>query len=949
MKLLTLVVTLQMAVSSVLAQTTGLVRLQWATFDPAAGVPAPPTTWGGDRDTHLWIVQSADTLDDAWRNRVRECGGEIHGYLPDQAHLIRATYAAADQIAALPRVRWIGPYHPAYRTEPELVAMAENGDLPPTARYHIVLVDKHTDRPELLRAVRELGGKIEAENEGSLLVEVSLTPEQLRRCARLDQTLWIDRVLPRAVDMNHARSQAGANHVETVGGYTGQGVRGHIYEGIEATHQDFTIQPLAVGSCSSANDHGHATAGIVFGNGTSHPNARGMAPDVTPFYTNDLCQNVGTSRWQIVQDLVQTHEVMFTTSSWGNGLSTTYTSITADADDIVFDHGIAWTQSMSNNGNQLARPQAWAKNLFSIGGVRHYDNGDPSDDSWSNGASRGPSADGRIKPDFCAYYDMTWTSDLSGAAGYGPDSHINDFGGTSGATPMVAGINALAIQMFTDGLFSPQRVPGGTRFQNRPNFTTLKALQIVGAHQYSFGATSSDNRREHQGWGFPNLKNLHDDRGVMHVVDETTPLTQGDVARYRIQVAPSRTSLKAAMTFADPAANPAAASSRINDLTLRAIAPDGTVYWGNHGLQSGTTSIAGGSRDNVDTVECIFVDQPMAGVWSFDVIADLVVADNHAATTQTDADFGLVVCGGSYVGMGTPGTTQSFGQGCQGSRPSPPETCLSLNDTANKTNVQVGADTLYAFEVTAPSTMDVTGFRLFANSRTTQLQTLSASIRYADSSGEPNTVVANGTMDLTTVPGWTTAHLPTTQIPAGQVFYVCVQTQPIGPSLWDATASGTDVPYLRLQNGSWSPRITGNFEWCIQIECQPGTTQTPQVHVTGIPDVGQGYQVQVDGLVSNELAAILCGSSRTLSMNSQIPLPYALGPLGGGTCTVYVGDDLLVLGTSRADGTFETSLSLPLVPAFIGTNLYHQGMVVDTAANSLGFVLSDAIHVTVGG
>jgi hypothetical protein len=32
---------------------------------------------------------------------------------------------------------------------------------------------------------------------------------------------------------------------------------------------------------------------------------------------------------------------------------------------------------------------------------------------------------------------------------------------------MVAGHNALAIQMFTDGLFGPQRKPNGTRWENR--------------------------------------------------------------------------------------------------------------------------------------------------------------------------------------------------------------------------------------------------------------------------------------------------------------------------------------------------------------------------------------------------------------------------------------------------------------------------------------------------
>ena len=71
--------------------------------------------------------------------------------------------------------------------------------------------------------------------------------------------------------MDNARIQGGANYVETQGGYTGTGVRGHIYEGIEATHPDFTHTPINVRSGGGADDHGHCTSGCVAGNGTSAP------------------------------------------------------------------------------------------------------------------------------------------------------------------------------------------------------------------------------------------------------------------------------------------------------------------------------------------------------------------------------------------------------------------------------------------------------------------------------------------------------------------------------------------------------------------------------------------------------------------------------------------------------------------------------------------------------
>ena len=137
--------------------------------------------------------------------------------------------------------------------------------------------------------------------------------------------------------------------------------------------------------------------------------------------------------------------VSHTTASWGGQRTFFYTSTSAEADDITFDHDITWTQSQSNAGNQDSRPQAWAKNVFSVGGIHHANNGHPSDDSWQNGgASIGPASDGRIKPTMCAYYDSIGTSDLTGSAGYSAANWTAGFSGTSGATPIVAGHNVLA-------------------------------------------------------------------------------------------------------------------------------------------------------------------------------------------------------------------------------------------------------------------------------------------------------------------------------------------------------------------------------------------------------------------------------------------------------------------------------------------------------------------------
>jgi hypothetical protein len=631
-----------------------LVLLDYAKFDPTSGVPSVPETLRGAADLGLWIVQFRGSPTEAGRDAVRATGAQIHQYLPDDSYVVRMTQGVAAAVAGLPQVRWVGYYEPAYRLEPALLAEHLAGGNVPTRKYNMLVVDKRLDKPALTANVLAIGGKVVERHEGSPLFTVELTGTQLLAAARFDQVLYIDRWTPVGEDMNNARIQGGANHVETQAGYTGSGVRGHVYEGVQNNHPDFTTVMTNVNSSGAAQDHGHCTAGIIFGNGTSHPSARGMAPDAVGFYTTYTAVTGGLSRNQVINNVVNTHNCMFTTASWGGSQTTAYTTTSADADDIVFDHRIPWTNSMSNLGDQRVRPEAWGKNVISIGGVHHFNNSTAADDSWLTGnGSTGPAADGRIKPDLAAYYDNVWTSDRTGADGYDPGNHFTGFNGTSSATPIVAGHNALAIQMFTDFIFgNTPRVSGGTRFQNRPFAQTLKAMMIATANTYT--PTATDNRREHVGYGFPSLQNLYDRRGRIYIVPEDVAITQGSTHSYLINVGTGETNLKICMSYLDPMGNPAAAIDRINDLTLRVISPTGTSYWGNNGLSAGNTSTSGGSPNTVDTVECVFIANPAAGNWTVEVTAPTVAQDAHLATGAVDATYALVVNGGIRV----------FGSGC---------------------------------------------------------------------------------------------------------------------------------------------------------------------------------------------------------------------------------------------------------------------------------------------
>ncbi|MFM1874068.1 MAG: hypothetical protein RL398_3490, partial [Planctomycetota bacterium] len=130
------------------------------------------------------------------------------------------------------------------------------------------------------------------------------------------------------------------------------------------------------------------------------------------------------------------------------------------------------------------------------------------------------------------------------------------------------------------------------------------------------------------------------------IVPEDVPIAQGGTHTYLVSVLNGETTLRACMTFLDPAGNPAAALQRINDLNLTLTSPDGTVYRGNNGLTAGNVSTSGGTADSIDTVECVLLDNPAPGTWTVTVTAPTVAVDANLATPNVDAVYALVVNGG---------------------------------------------------------------------------------------------------------------------------------------------------------------------------------------------------------------------------------------------------------------------------------------------------------------
>jgi hypothetical protein len=277
--------------------------------------------------------------------------------------------------------------------------------------------------------------------------------------------------------------------------------------------------------------------------------------------------------------------------------------------------------------NEITRDAA-AKNVIAVGALSHYNNVDRSDDQHTgNQGNRGPTADGRIKPDLVGPYDSIYTTSSGGG-------YTSGFGGTSGATPIVAGGLGLVHEMYIKNHF------GNNPSQETPKPATVKAILIADAYQYEF----SQGNRMAQGWGVVDVGNTYF-IGENHLIDdESKSLKTGESEVYKIKPTGIHT-LKISLVWTDVPGTTSSSQHLINDLNLKVTDPQGTVYWGNFDLDTAKWSSSGGSADTLNNVENVFIETPIIGEWTIEVIADNIALDGNPNTIPIDQKYALVASG----------------------------------------------------------------------------------------------------------------------------------------------------------------------------------------------------------------------------------------------------------------------------------------------------------------
>lgn len=401
---------------------------------------------------------------------------------------------------------------------------------------------------------------------------------------------------------------------------------------------------------SPINFHGTHVVGSVLGD------AAPFATPVLPNYTNGdgmapnaqvLMQDIGndTSGCLSITDygamLVQAYAggAGIHSGSWGAPSGGAYggTDQRGDAATWVVENLLV-NMAAGNNGpgvNTIGSPGN-GKNITTIGGTAHG-----FSTTMYGSSSRGPTDDGRRKPDILApaMSIVSAAGDTNNASVVEPPVTSSKTG-TSMATPTASGGAALVRQYFMEGFY-----PLGRRTPHEalePTGALMKATLINGATPFT--ANWPDNNA---GWGRMWLANSvyfeGDARRHRHWMrSNEAGLETGDVEAFDIDLHAGQ-ELRATLAWYDVEGALGAGVTLVNDLDLELVAPDATVYLGN--VYASGQSTTGGSRDDRNTVEQVRLIAPVAGTYTVRVNATAVPGNGRAGSHRQG--YALVV-GGAF-------------------------------------------------------------------------------------------------------------------------------------------------------------------------------------------------------------------------------------------------------------------------------------------------------------
>jgi hypothetical protein len=620
----------------------------------------------------LFLIQFDNPITDAQREELLRLNVELLQPVPEDAFVARVSGTRLGALRRLSYVHWVGPLRAEHKVHQKLSGLKEK-------RAVSFLIAPNARATEVAFLKKRIAGvqSSQATMAGTVL-HGYVDAKQLEALSQSPAVLWIEPASkPKLFDEMSAEIIEG--ELEEPGayipslGFTGKGVTvsvadSGLMEGTTAgMHPDLAGRVDAFfhyGQLDSAADeHSHGThvSGIVAGNGATgemdefgYLYGLGVAPEAH-LVTQRLFDGLGgyeapESFEQLTRDAVQAGAIIGS-NSWGDDTQGQYDLSAMEFDGLVRDadaqtpgdqpYILEFSAGNAGPGEQTIGSPAVGKNVIATGAAQNnrfdfiiYAEGQ---DAMADFSSRGPCADGRIKPDVVA--PGTWIASLQSSAATDESAWLSISpnyqyqGGTSQSGPHVSGAAAVFVQYYRE-----------THNGATPSPALVKAALINSAVDMDseFGTAAIPNNDE--GWGRVDLTELIGSDKTFEFVDQTTPLIQGQVYEKNVYVADDSLPLRFSLVYTDVPGTPLVIPALVNDLDLEVIGPDGVIYAGNQ-MIDGESAPQPAGRDSLNNVEGVYLNTPVSGEYTVRIRARRVAQDARRDTAATDQDFALVVSG----------------------------------------------------------------------------------------------------------------------------------------------------------------------------------------------------------------------------------------------------------------------------------------------------------------
>ncbi|ANB18357.1 S8 family serine peptidase [Dokdonella koreensis] len=305
-----------------------------------------------------------------------------------------------------------------------------------------------------------------------------------------------------------------------------------------------------------------------------------------------------------------------------SGCSQPYDEFARDADRVSWDHkdlivAIAAGndgQCCANTNKQIGTP-GLAKSPLTIGASGAGTAGE----NVAGFSSRGPTIDGRIKPDIMAQGDGIVSS---ASAGTPPSASCGTctMSGTSMATPTAAGLIALIREYLGRGFYPGGQANAADAIAT-PSAALVKAMAINGARDMTGTSAAVATPNITEGWGRMHLDDVlyfSGDTRRLWLADAPAGLVTGDTDTYALTVTTGEP-LKITLVWGDYPAAVNANPHIVNRLRLEVETPTGEIWTQKlpaSGTPNPTQSTTTTGYDDRNVVHQITFAAPVAGSYT---------------------------------------------------------------------------------------------------------------------------------------------------------------------------------------------------------------------------------------------------------------------------------------------------------------------------------------------